>query len=425
MAGAGGGLLSYFVGEISGGWMDNPQGISSLVDLFIGSALWSGSIGLTIGAAILIYDNLSSLRGQWHRDLLGGLPLFFSLSFLGGLAGQLAYSIMPNSLTRGIGWSLMGASIGIGIGVLRRDITQAGRGALGGAIGGFLGGFIFDGLTLISSAGNGSLSRLVGQILMGALIALLMRVVQEALKSAWLLGISTGSYEGKEYPLNTARVTVGRDDSNAIALYREAELPAKMGALVFENQSWKWQGAPILINGTMQSDAALNPGDTLQLAQTRFRFLNRSVKSAANESHFSPAAMPPSAPYAAPLGQTNLPPTVVVPPAVATPPAATVPVVIPSFALMALSGQLLRLPDLSSPVSVGRVEGNRLVLADEGVSSRHAAFHLERGVLYVTDVGSTNGTFVNGVKLAAQTPQPLRIGERVKFGRLEYSLRAG
>ena len=92
------------------------------------------------------------------------------------------------------------------------------------------------------------LSRLVGQIILGALIALLMRVVQESFKSAWLLGISTGPYEGKEYALSTARVSVGRADSNAIALFREPDLPAEIGALVFTDNQWAWQGHAVPIN---------------------------------------------------------------------------------------------------------------------------------------------------------------------------------
>ncbi len=412
LAGAGGGLLSFFGGEIvaaSSGM--NEQSIDGLLELLLGSALWSGVVGLIIGAAILIFDNFQSLRGQWHRDVWRAVPLFFGLSFLGGVAGQLAYFVIQNSLTRGIGWSLMGAGTGIGIGILRRDSAQAGRGALGGALGGFIGGFIFDGLSQISSAGNGSFSRFVGQILMGALIALLMRVVQEALKDAWLLGVSTGPYEGKEYPLNTARVTVGREESSNIALFREREIPAQIGALVFQNGGWRWQGLPIIINGAAQSDAPLTPGDTLQFGSNHFRFKTRASQPTAPNftaptrapaSNFSPVSAPPvakSAPFvpASPL---------------------------PAFALLAPDGQLLPLPDLPLAVSVGRAADNRLVLADAGVSSHHARLQIVDGALSVTDLSSTNGTQINGAKISPHTPQKLSAGDRVRFGPLEYTVRA-
>jgi uncharacterized membrane protein len=420
LAGAGGGLLSFFVGELVAALAWSEEGASSLGELLLSSALWSGAIGLTIGAALLVHSNVESLRGQWHRDLLVGLPLFFILSFAGGIAGQLAYTLQQNPLTRGIGWALMGASSGIGIGLLRRDMIQAGRGACGGAIGGFIGGFIFDGLTLISSAGGGSFSRLIGQIIMGALIALLMKVVQESLKSAWLLGISTGPYEGKEYPLNTARVTVGREDSNAIALFREREMAAQLGALVFQNGSWMWQGTAVPINGAFLDNAVLNPGDTLQLGTTRFRFQSRSVKTASNYpgvSHESAHPAAYSSPATPPRTVANVGPTPIPSSSPAAPP--------PTFALMALSGQLLRLPDLSSPVTVGRIADNGLVLSDAGVSSRHARLEMASGTLCITDLGSTNGTFINGTKIPPQTLKTLRVGDRIRFGSLEYTLRAG
>ena len=457
-AGAGGGLLSFLVGEIVGHFTDSTGGApaTDLISLLVGSALWSGAVGLTIGAAILIYDNLRSLRGQWHRDLLGALPLFFALSFLGGVAGQASYLVIQNSITRGIGWALMGAAIGVGLGAIRRDMLQAARGALGGALGGFIGGFIFDALTGVSNAGGGSLSRLVGQIIMGALIALLMRVVQDAMKSAWLLGISSGPYEGKEYPLNTASVSVGRDDSNAIALFREPKLAPRMGALMFQNNGWFWRGEAIGINGIPQENAPVNPGDTLQIGATKFRFQSRSAKTN------SPIYQPPSAPapngYAPPPNSYTPPPAItppaITPPAITppaiTPPAITPPAItptvadwpnsvasanapanaptiratMPTFVLTSLNGPNLKVPDGEAAQSIGRASANAIVLGDAGVSSRHAQLQWTGGALVLTDLGSTNGSFVNGDKLSPHSPRRLKTGDRLRFGKLDYTLRS-
>ena len=431
LAGAGGGLLSFFVGEIIGQYTDSTGGqpTNDIVGLVVGAGLWSGAIGVTIGAAILIYDNLRSLRGQWHRDLLLALPLFFALSFVGGLAGQISYLFVQNAVTRGIGWALMGAAIGVGLGFVRRDVLQAARGAMGGALGGFIGGFIFDGLTSVSDAGGGSLSRLVGQIIMGALIALLMRVVQDAMKGAWLLGISSGAYEGKEYPLNTARVTVGRDDSNAIALFREEKLPPKMGAFVSQNEQWFWQGEAIEINGIPRENAPLTPGDTLQIGATKFRFQTRSTRAATpnypppiaspHESYAPPPANAPAtanAPTVADWGQSTA--------ATAPANAPTIRATMPTFTLSSLQGKSIAIPDCAQPASLGRTETNEIVIADAGVSSRHAQLQWRNGALQITDLGSTNGTFVNGEKLAPNVARKLKNGDRLRFGKLDFQLRA-
>lgn len=67
-------------------------------------------------------------------------------------------------------------------------------------------------------------------------------------------------------------------------------------------------------------------------------------------------------------------------------------------------------------VTVGRAPGCSLVLADDTyVSQVHARFSRDHGSTIVEDLGSTNGTFVNGERIA--TPTKLRRGDRVQFGR--------
>ena len=51
-------------------------------------------------------------------------------------------------------------------------------------------------------------------------------------------------------------------------------------------------------------------------------------------------------------------------------------------------------------VVIGRVEGNDIVLAKGNVSKQHAKIELKDGKYVVVDLKSTNGTFVNGKKLA-------------------------
>lgn len=68
-------------------------------------------------------------------------------------------------------------------------------------------------------------------------------------------------------------------------------------------------------------------------------------------------------------------------------------------------------------VTVGRGLNNDLIVEDPRVSRQHAQFRLKARRYYVSDTGSTNGTYVNGAALT--TEQPLRDGDMVSFGGLE------
>lgn len=61
---------------------------------------------------------------------------------------------------------------------------------------------------------------------------------------------------------------------------------------------------------------------------------------------------------------------------------------------------------------------------DRGIASRHHATIQRDGDYYtITDLGSTNGTLVNGTLLTARLPQRLRQGDRIKIGEVEIEFR--
>lgn len=68
------------------------------------------------------------------------------------------------------------------------------------------------------------------------------------------------------------------------------------------------------------------------------------------------------------------------------------------------------------PIVVGRSRKNsNLHLGFEGVSRVHAKLQYRDGVLYVTDLGSTNGTYVNGNRLDSFKDTPVHAGDTVEF----------
>src|SRR5258706_4950887 len=65
-------------------------------------------------------------------------------------------------------------------------------------------------------------------------------------------------------------------------------------------------------------------------------------------------------------------------------------------------------------ISVGRVQGNDLMLPKGNVSKRHARLLFRDGRFIVTDLKSTNGTYVNGRKIAQATI--VREGDKIYIG---------
>ncbi len=87
-----------------------------------------------------------------------------------------------------------------------------------------------------------------------------------------------------------------------------------------------------------------------------------------------------------------------------------------------------RLPGLNLPqagpalLTIGRVPGSGLRLSDGSVSRTHAELRREGYGWVLYDLGSTNGTHVNGRRVAGAVR--VRPGDQVRFGELEFRLTA-
>lgn len=58
--------------------------------------------------------------------------------------------------------------------------------------------------------------------------------------------------------------------------------------------------------------------------------------------------------------------------------------------------------------------------AEQGVSRRHAAIRRGEDALILVDLGSTNGTYLNGQRLIPHQPRVLRDGDEVRVARLVF-----
>jgi pSer/pThr/pTyr-binding forkhead associated (FHA) protein/tetratricopeptide (TPR) repeat protein len=78
--------------------------------------------------------------------------------------------------------------------------------------------------------------------------------------------------------------------------------------------------------------------------------------------------------------------------------------------------------DFVDQLTVGRAEGNDLILAEGGVSRKHARFFLEGDDVMVEDLGSANGTIVNGERIDG--PTKLEPSAAILLGDYEATLKS-
>jgi len=74
----------------------------------------------------------------------------------------------------------------------------------------------------------------------------------------------------------------------------------------------------------------------------------------------------------------------------------------------------------SPEVTIGRHPSCEWILADETVSSRHARLSFRRGQWWLEDLGSRNGTFLNGEALSA--PAVLTNLDQVRCGQVQFTI---
>lgn len=78
------------------------------------------------------------------------------------------------------------------------------------------------------------------------------------------------------------------------------------------------------------------------------------------------------------------------------------------------------IPLIGDVTTVGSAEGNTIVLADPGVSKKHAGIRKLESAFELADLGSTNGVYVNGVKVPKKILEP---GDIIRVGNTEAVFR--
>jgi len=78
---------------------------------------------------------------------------------------------------------------------------------------------------------------------------------------------------------------------------------------------------------------------------------------------------------------------------------------------------------LSNVLAIGRLEDNDIVIDDDSfISSHHARIEVRPEGTWVVDLGSTNGSFVNGQRVSAE--RSVRKGDRIQVGSTVLEMRS-
>jgi hypothetical protein len=80
---------------------------------------------------------------------------------------------------------------------------------------------------------------------------------------------------------------------------------------------------------------------------------------------------------------------------------------------------------LDVPICIGRTSENDVVIPDESLSRRHAQVssiaYSESSPWVIRDLGSTNGTYVDDMRLPRDVPPNIVTGSRVRLGSVELT----
>lgn len=385
-------LFGALVGAVVGGLDGFSRGGAVWIWRGIGLGAVLGAIGSTFG---------SSLGGGLANSLLGpAWPL-------GGTSPVEAARFTTQVIGRTLTFVGLGVFVGAAIGASSLNPRKIVQGAIGGLVGGAVGGILFDligsviGKTMLATRGVnegevGGPSRMVGWIVVASMVALMIGLVELLTRKAWLRA-DYGRNEFKEWPLDAAQNFVGRGETCHVILRGDPQVGPVHASIARQGPHFVISdaGTPAgtFVNGHRIGQASLNPGDVVQIGSTALRFMAKGQPQA-----YAPhlQAPPPPGPMG---GQPTM--------AFGASPVA-------GPALLAMDGPHAgrRFP-VGGIVEIGREAPGIALTGDANASRRHASVAPGPGGLQVTDLGSTNGTYVDGARVQSAVARP---GSTIRVG---------
>lgn len=457
-------------------WSRHEQNMVFVVLCLIGLAaglhqgyLRTGKRNLLMGGALgLVFGCIGGFMGYAMGGNISAALFGPSWPTAGGLP------IVPRMIV-GL---FLGGFLGLGIGLTQFNWRSALSGLIGGLIGGGISGAVFDpiGQTIggvqIAITGShevGAGPRAVFWVLTAVCVGLFTALVESATRQAWVR-LVLGRNEGREWPVDALQTNIGRDERAHIPLFGDQNVAPLHAIIMKQDGAYVLHdaGSPIGVglNGQrLAAPAYLNHGDTIMVASHQLQFLmkagaaQRAQEGRAravsyggsggmqmpNVPQSARTQMPQSqsphnqAPYgqpgqqmpmgqntgqnpahtqaysptqmgqaAAPLNQTQ-----------AYSPAQQSPnPQVSTRTLVALTGPIQgqRFP-VSHPIDIGREAQGIPLGFDSQSSRRHATVSPAPDGVRIQDLGSTNGSFVNGQRVTDSVARP---GDVILVGSTQF-----
>ena len=167
---------------------DSKTGQQSLpiITLIVGT--WGGFLALGICLALIMAQNYTLHRRPLSpKEALIGVIGGMLAGLVAGAIGQLVFSLFPdiyllNLIGKVIGWGILGALVGGGISFLVPNLNLP-KGLLGGVIGGLVGGSCF---LIVGNFLSEIIGRLLGVALIGFFIGLMIALIEQMTRHAWV-----------------------------------------------------------------------------------------------------------------------------------------------------------------------------------------------------------------------------------------------
>ncbi len=411
LAGLAGGAVGWLPVELAshGHSLTQQMSTGNVITAYLAMAILSGLVGgLILASEPQRLELTVAVRNRFLRGfiicLVLALPanyyanlIFSGILSHGGWGVGHAGSALFLLLGRVVSWTVMGAMLGAGVGIASFRPMNILKGAVGGWVGGFAGGLAFDPINM--ATGGGLASRFIGLSLIGLAIGLLIGLVQELTKNAWLT-VEAGRLRGRQFRLEGAATSIGRAEENPVGLFgdpavrmRHAVIERGGGAYVLRSLAVQ-EGT--LVNGARIETATLKDGDRITIGGYQLGFhLRQGAQLRAQAGAPRPPSVP--APQAASGAFASSGPRLV-------------------------DGAGAHFPIRADQVTrIGRALDNDVVLNDASVSRHHASIESQNGAFHLHDLGSQNGTFVANQRV---TVVRLKDGDALRLGDAAFVFRA-